>query len=130
MFCPSCGKEIPDNSRYCLACGKSPTEAINASKPEERRESKRKSNTFRNIRIVIITLLGIYAIVLVSSHANNGTLPGLSRREPLTAPSFTVRAGGMYFVRFDVVNSGRVTGRFEASGGRGNDIEAVIPALT
>jgi NMD protein affecting ribosome stability and mRNA decay len=29
MFCPSCGKEIPDESRYCLACGKSPSAIVN-----------------------------------------------------------------------------------------------------
>src|SRR3989304_5502482 len=23
MYCPSCGKEIPDHSRYCLHCGES-----------------------------------------------------------------------------------------------------------
>ena len=22
MFCPSCGKQVPDDSNFCLACGK------------------------------------------------------------------------------------------------------------
>ena len=30
MFCPSCGKEIPDDSSYCLACGKSTGMALSA----------------------------------------------------------------------------------------------------
>src|SRR5689334_9364112 len=34
MFCPSCGKQIPDGSKFCLHCGKA-TSGATSSKPVE-----------------------------------------------------------------------------------------------
>jgi hypothetical protein len=60
------------------------------------------------------------------SNPNGGPLLRVPRRDPLTHSVFNVKASQMYFVRFVVAGSARVVGRFEASGGGGNDIEAVI----
>jgi hypothetical protein len=88
MFCPSCGKEIPDDSRYCLVCGKSPTAIIN-----EVPKPKQPSQTPRNVALGIIGLLGIYVIVALVSRTSNNV--GASRQDPLTPSAFTVGAGQM-----------------------------------
>jgi hypothetical protein len=124
MFCPSCGKEIPDNSRYCLVCGKSPMEAL--SKPVDHQGPQPKSNTRRNILLGILVLLVVFVLVRSSMEQNNGTFPGIPQNDPLTPSVFIVKAGQMYYVRFIVQSSARVEGRFEASGGGGNDIQALI----
>jgi hypothetical protein len=53
MFCPSCGKEIPDHSQFCLACGKAiaptPTPRPEASKTCEycKAQIPKSANTCR-----------------------------------------------------------------------------------
>lgn len=111
MFCPSCGKEIPDNSRYCLVCGKSPIAV-----PDTPSNNKVKSHTLRNVLMVCLVLVCVY----VAARALN------TRTERFTPSSFTVKAGTIYYFTFTVNGSSRVTGRFEAAGGGGNDIEAFI----
>jgi hypothetical protein len=37
-----------------------------------------------------------------------------------------VKAGTIYYVKFNVTKPGRVVGRFEASGGQGNDVQVVV----
>jgi hypothetical protein len=133
MFCPSCGKEIPDDSRYCLGCGKSLGAMFSTSKPiddeedEEDEEPERKSHSGRNILIGFIVLLGLYLGVMAVSHANNVRIPGITTRtEPITPPNFIVNAGTYYYFGFTVDGAALVAGRFEANGGSGNDIEAFI----
>jgi hypothetical protein len=127
MFCPSCGKEIPDDSRYCLVCGKSLNATPGASKPVEREKVEPKSHYWRNVLIGFVVLLSLYLGVMAVSNANNGRLPGIPpRTEPITPTNFNVPAGTMQYFSFMVGGDARVTGRFQASGGRGNDIEAVI----
>lgn len=122
MFCPSCGKEIPDESRYCLACGKSPSATLGVGRPIGREEPVSKTHTFRNVLLGFIGLLVLYVVWITIG----GQAPGMTRRDALTPPIFNVKAGTIYYVRFNVERSGRVVGRFQASGGQGNDIQAVI----
>lgn len=133
MFCPSCGKEIPDESRYCLACGKSPSAILNSSASAPSSEEPRESHWLRNIVFAFIILMALYSAVFLIHRATNGrflpmlgTTLGTTRRDPLTPSLFTVKAGTIYFVRFNVETTGRVVGRFQVSGGQGNDIQAVI----
>jgi hypothetical protein len=124
MFCPSCGGTIDDNSRYCIFCGKSPRATVAAGTPSAREEDEpRESHTLRNV------LLGVGLIALVVLAISNSSLrssAGLAKREPLTPATFSVKAGSMYFVMFTVTGPARVIGRFEASGGQGNDIQVVL----
>jgi hypothetical protein len=122
MFCPSCGTQIPDSSRYCLACGKSPTATITAGKPVEREEPGRESHTLRNILVGFIVLFALY----LGAKSEYLSSVGIGQREPLISGAMVVKAGTIYYVRFTVDGSARVVGRFEAAGGRGNDIQAVI----
>jgi hypothetical protein len=127
MFCPSCGKEIPDDSHYCLVCGKSPSATLSASKAVEYEKLEPKSHYWRNVLIGFILLLSVYLGGMAVSNANNGRLPSITTRtEPITPTNFNVKAGTLYYFSFTVDGSARVTGRFQASGGSGNDIEAVI----
>jgi hypothetical protein len=51
----------------------------------------------------------------------------VSYKQDLLTPSvFTVEAGSVFSVPFNVNKPGHVLGRFEATGGSDNDIEAVI----
>lgn len=132
MYCPSCGANIPDQSTFCLACGKPA-----AAPALPRKESK--SPTF--LRIFLLLVLGALAIVLVSnlvhdSDKKGGGLVGSLQRPLMTKKSRTILAqevvvkpGSIYWVRFPVepgVKDARVVGQFRASGGLGNDISGVI----
>jgi len=128
MFCPHCGNEIPNESRYCLACGKSPAAAIRIAKPIGRRElveaeeSKNRSHAARNVLIGFVLLFALYMLI-----SKGGTSSmGIGRRDALISGSVIVKAGTIYFVKFTVDGSARVVGRFETTGGPGNDIQAVI----
>jgi|SRR5580704_11245549 hypothetical protein len=59
---------------------------------------------------------------------SNGGLSsaGIGRRETLISGAVVVKAGTIYYIRFTVDGSARVVGRFQATGGGGNDIKAVI----
>ena len=48
------------------------------------------------------------------------------RQSPLTEAAFTVSPGNYLFYKFSAAERSRVTGRFRASGGSGNDIEVLI----
>jgi hypothetical protein len=126
MFCPSCGHEIPDASRFCLLCGKSPSASIQATTSKSAPAHKPKSNLLRNSLLGLILILSFYLAAQLVSNANGGRLPGSGRKDPLTPAAFRVRPGEIYFFRFTVQHSGRVVGRFQVTGAQGNDIEAVI----
>lgn len=124
MFCPSCGQQNPDNARYCVVCGKSPNALIAPApiKAAARREPEKKSHAFRNALIVLGIAIAWYVFVIIPGHGPMGE----THTEVLTPSQFTVKAGSIYYVRFNVGKSGRVLGRFEASGGHANDVQVVI----
>jgi len=130
MFCPSCGTQIPDAARYCYVCGKSPAAAITATPAtpkaasqttKEAPKRRPESNAVMNVLIGFIILLVLYIGVKTLSLSSQS-----SAGESLFSGPVVVKAGGIYFVRFSVAETGRVIGRFEARGGTGNDIQAII----
>lgn len=130
MFCPACGKEIPDSAAFCLHCGKST--GIN-----------RKVSS-RRLRLVI--LLSVLAVVIAywllqyNLGSSDSSTPSLAQKvvapflapvnQPLVSGQQTIEAGHYYRVRFSVdpatMLEARVVGRFHASGGTGNDIQVVL----
>src|SRR5271155_4738803 len=119
MFCPSCGQQNPENARFCKVCGKSPDAVIEPATPAKaaarRGPEKTQSHAARNILIV----LGIAAAWYVFLIKPGGGPFSETHTELLTPSQFTVKAGSIYYVKFNVGRSGRVVGRFEASGGQG-----------
>jgi predicted nucleic acid-binding Zn ribbon protein len=134
VFCPKCGKELPDGSQFCLKCGRPLTADI---KPEKKRPA--------------VSVLGIVAIILLILLASmlwvwtRSVGPRIANRPPTVfnplAPApvsktnklFTgqiiVKAGGSVINTFTVdpaMQNFHVVGRFNASGGLTNDIQAVL----
>jgi hypothetical protein len=124
MFCPTCGAQNPDGFRYCNVCGKDPKTAIQPTTTAKSKEEPRvESHTLRNLAIgVIVVVIGL----VVLNNLRTSGAPGISTREALTPESFQVGPGQIQYFTFTLSGSGRVTGRFEATGGTGNDIEAAI----
>ena len=56
MFCPSCGTEVPSQSKFCLACGKS------IGKP---------SIFDSNIKYFLLLFFGLLGLVLLYIFVNN-----------------------------------------------------------
>jgi hypothetical protein len=127
MFCPSCGHQNPDNARYCMVCGKSPGAAIApaaaTAQTVTQREPEKKSHALRNL-LIVFGLVAVWYVFVI--RPGGGPLLSGTHTEALTPSQFTVKAGSIYYVKFNVGRSGRVVGRFEASGGQGNDVQVVV----
>ena len=59
MYCKKCGKELPDNSKFCSACGTAQPKVINSNKSSE---SKNKNKKIALIGIVILVMIVIAGI--------------------------------------------------------------------
>ncbi len=122
MSCPSCGKEIPDGSTFCLHCGK-PIAARAAASPTGSRSTK--------WLLILAAIVAVIAIVVV---ALQNSMPTSTSPQPvtekLTSGQLVVRAGSYIYVKFNVdparMQNARVIGSFRASGGSGNDIQVVL----
>ena len=157
MFCPSCGKEIPDHSAFCLVCGKSiqvvavPSERQSEPVKEVPVSPKKEWGALTWISVTFLVLLcGWFVVMFINYRLNstqslasavvaerarmaregNATQPVfIPRVEKLTSGQFIVKAGQIYYIRFNIdidkMKDVRVVGRFQAAGGN-NDIEAVI----
>lgn len=119
MFCPFCGHENPDAARYCMSCGKSPETAFAPKiQAQTRAKEPEKQQHLRNGLLLLAVAFIVGAVFLRSTRQRHV--------EPLTPSAFTVKAGTIYYVKFNVLSPARLFGRFEASGGQGNDIQVVV----
>ena len=59
MYCKKCGKELPDNSKFCSACGTAQPKVINSNKSSE---SKNKNKKIALIGIIILVMIVIASI--------------------------------------------------------------------
>lgn len=63
MFCPTCGKSIPDGSKFCLACGQA---ILTPAQPEiEAVPAKNPASRFKVYGVVIFGLLLIAACMRI-----------------------------------------------------------------
>ncbi len=67
--------------------------------------------------------LFVCVVAVVASRLNDRVS---FKQDALTPSMFTVEAGSLSSFPFNVYKTGRVLGRFQSTGGSGNDIEAVI----
>ena len=151
MYCPSCGKDIPDHSSFCLGCGKAiHFVAVDPEPPTVRQGAQASRNDppaivrhpYRAIAVLFAAALATVVFIeiadalkstaLLSSpkeHAKNNPVM-LPRERKLLAGQATVGAGKLYWVRFSVdtavMKNVRVVGHFSTTGGSGDDIQAVI----
>ena len=59
MFCPSCGTQIPDDSAFCLKCGRSMSlapKAVLAEQPTAIRFRRRSPSPIGRVLIVVVAL--------------------------------------------------------------------------
>jgi hypothetical protein len=132
MFCPSCGKELPDGSSFCNHCGKPTT----VTPTPAQKKPGVTGPQFVGIVIVLAVVVMGGIRVLTAPHANTPTLAPPAPAPvfvPMSTKLFTgqmvVKAGGYVTNKFTVapgMMNFRVVGQFNASGGTGNDIQVVL----
>ena len=142
MFCPSCAKQIPEESRFCLGCGKTiHVVAGTAGRPHPSSPAQQRMPGRTRIALVILGVLVALVLLAVFNEGTRSAAAGTSstphlfktfvpRTESLASGQFIVRAGGIWYKTITVdtsrMSNVRVTGRFTASGGSGNDIAAIL----
>jgi predicted nucleic acid-binding Zn ribbon protein len=123
MNCPSCGKEIPDGSTFCLHCGKS-TQAA----PEKKKRYRANFGWFL-LGVLLMALVGILLLNVVQS-SSPSPATSIPTREQLTSGQTIVKPGAYFYQKFvvdaDRIRDARIIGSFNASGGAGNDIEVLL----
>ncbi|MGC8979736.1 DUF2116 family Zn-ribbon domain-containing protein [Caldisericum sp.] len=53
MFCPNCGRQIPDGSKFCPYCGE---KLITESIPEKRKPVRKKNSILILISIIVVVI--------------------------------------------------------------------------
>lgn len=136
MYCPSCSKEIPERSTFCLHCGNS----VQAPAVEKRELSK--AGWFLiGVIITVAAVFGVRALLYSGEESSPKQAPVAQAAQPpapvlvpvtktLTSGQLFVRAGRYISTKFSVdaekMEDVRVVGSFRASGGAGHDIQVVI----
>jgi hypothetical protein len=156
MFCNECGSQVPDGSKFCQQCGKGTipnsaggtssggAQAVQMSpvpQPTAVVAQKRSSATRSVLLLVLIGLVGwlIYGFASNSSPNRNSQsasiIPAIQQPviQPVTIPlsekAFTIGSGKYLYFKFTIPPQSsevHMQGRFEASGGSGNDVEVVV----
>ncbi len=136
MYCPSCSKEIPEGSTFCLDCGKS------VQAPQEQvRELSTGGLLLVGAVIVLAIFFGAKVVLNPGKEAPRNQTPVAQAPQPpppvwipvnekLASGQTVVRAGKYIRWKFtvdtDKMQDFRVVGGFHASGGSGNDIQVVL----
>lgn len=139
MYCSQCATEIPEHGKYCPNCAAPQFTDAEVIKPKP----SRGRNTF--IPVLLLVLLGFLGVVFYVQNRdssrqdpNEGVLNKIATMpliQPVIVPlldsekSSVVEPGQYLSVKFTVVQRSknvRIDGRFQASGGSGNDVEVFI----
>lgn len=131
MFCPSCGKELPDGSQFCIKCGKPTSSTPSTQTTSEPQKKGISPLQLIGVALVLFLLFGVYRS---QQNRNSGSsnLPTFVRttvQQLLTNGAATVNATGYLWYTFTIppgAGSVAINGHFTASGGTGNDIECYI----
>ncbi len=142
MYCPSCAKEIPEDSRFCLGCGKSIHVVAGVAPPETTRTPQRDSPARTRSALILLSVLIVLAVLAVFNESSRAVPPAdspsssrffktsVAKVEKLASGQIVVRAGSIWFTRFTVntstMSNVRVVGRFTAAGAFGNDIAEIL----
>ncbi len=82
MFCPKCGTQLPDGSRFCDHCGARLGSEEPSSRPEK--SSGKKSWLPAAAGLVLIAVIGIFVSKYVLGQLTGEDEPAESRREAVT----------------------------------------------
>lgn len=134
MFCSKCGKDLPDDSQFCLKCGN----ALNA--PVVPRKKSGVARIVLGVALCALLLIGLISY-FSRRFAPYSSAPSSAPFTPAPAPvlvpasqnlftgQITVKPGGYVTNTFTVepgMQNFHVVGHFSASGGTGNDIQVVL----
>jgi hypothetical protein len=148
MYCPKCGKLLPDDAAFCFSCG-APTSGhvapISGQRPlRSNTPSFILAGTLITLIILIIVAFSLRKIPpkhLEPAPNFPGTAPPITAPVPAPPPaiihheqklfsgSIAVNAHSMYWINFSVeprMRNALVSGHFQAFGGRQNDIQTVV----
>jgi hypothetical protein len=153
MFCLNCGKQLPEEAKFCIQCGKP------ISKADDNADHEKNDGRGRKGFIILIGALGVAACVLIAivviatiqkdraqrRAAFTGTqgLYSTSLYSPTPRPTpfwkteiseikakaIALGPGQIWWQPLRVENdwrSARLVGRFSAQGGSGNDVYAMV----
>ena len=83
-FCPNCGKELPDESKFCLECG------YDFSKKTSKQNSDDNSNIFLNgkVFLVLIAIILIVGAIFIFGSGNHGGAD--DNAQPTSGVSLTI----------------------------------------
>jgi hypothetical protein len=142
VYCPSCGKQAPENVSFCPSCGfnlKTGPAAVPSSQAPSASPSPapvvsqpaKVSHTARNVGIVVLAIvLVIAALAVIGTLASGGGgIVPQQHTENIVNGLITVGGDSYNDYQFSVpsgASGGGVSGSFSASGGSGNDIEVII----
>ena len=78
MFCPNCGKQIPDGSKFCPYCG-AKIEIVEVTKPDSKKYSVqgnagsrvvKKEKRNKNLVIIIIPIVAVFLAAFIFIYFN------------------------------------------------------------
>jgi predicted nucleic acid-binding Zn ribbon protein len=148
VFCPQCGKDVPEDSQFCPKCGK-PTSATTLKPKRELHVMKYVAGFLAAILLLLLivnasswfgqshsqsaTIAHGAGDALASPPAQTSLLSAVHELVPhevvITNTAFTVRAAAYDFQKLTIPADAQnifIDGHFTASGGFGNDIEVFV----
>jgi hypothetical protein len=135
MYCPNCGKSIPDGSAFCPGCGKPATGA-----PAQKKTANPLGVLWK-IFVAVVVVCGalfLFAYISVNTKKNALDSGGVMKAvlgvpapvtEKVLSGNISIGPGQYQFKTFTIypeMTKAELSGSFHASGGSGNDIQAVV----
>jgi zinc-ribbon domain len=134
MYCPSCGKDIPDGSTFCLQCGK-PISSV----PAEAKKTYSLETIWKIFAALVVIIGAIFIFAYISQHNRQAgstnpvnailRLPLRLHRVTIGTGALTVAADSFSYYTLPVPPSASqvsLQGHLSATGGSGNDIELYV----
>jgi hypothetical protein len=132
MFCPQCGKQLPEDSRFCSKCGRAIEKLL---LPAAARPLSKPSHTGSWILLTVVVLAVGGVILLSRTTHSSPPVPAtppvvrMLRTETIANTTISVGAGSFNYYKFVVpatATEASVDGHFSATGGFGNDIQVFV----
>jgi hypothetical protein len=132
MFCPQCGKQLLDDSRFCSKCGRAIERLL---LPAAARPLSKPSRTGRWTLLTVLVLAVGCVIFLNRTTHSSPPIPAappvarMLRTETIANTAMTVGPGSFNDYKFVVpatAAQASVDGHFSATGGFGNDIQVFV----